>query len=135
MVCIYCSSKTRVTNSRRQARTRSVWRRRSCLACGGIFTTIESVDFATSLLVHKSDKTTPAPFSRDILFASILASCNHRPAAIHDASALTDTIIKKVLQRGQADITLSELTNLTHDVLTRFDAFAATYYKNYSVKQ
>lgn len=71
------------------------------------------------------------PFSRDILFFSIATSCGHRKNAIPEASALTDTIVTKLLTQGQAIITTESLVSATHDTLQHFDAVAATYYRAY----
>lgn len=130
MHCIYCKGPTSVTNSRKQRGGQSIWRRRLCGKCGATFTTIESTDLASSLMVE-TKKGELLPFSRDILFFSIATSCGHRKNAISEAAALADTVITKLLAQEQAIITTGSLISTTQDTLQHFDAVAATYYKAY----
>lgn len=131
MVCIYCDSDTKVTNSRLQRRHNSVWRRRECQGCHNTTTTIEKTELGASLMVKvRSGKL--EPFSRDKLFISIYESCKHRTNPISDASALTQTIISDALSR-QADgvIDREEIVLTAVSVLQRFDPSAATIYQAY----
>ena len=132
MVCIYCGKQTRVTNSRPQRRQASIWRRRLCAGCGAIFTTLERVDYSTSF-GFKNDTSHIIPFDRDTLFVSLLEACKHRPNAIQDATALTDTVIAKLLAHSQARglIARNELVATAAAALRRFDHTACTYYLAY----
>lgn len=73
------------------------------------------------------------PFSRDILFYSLAASCGHRQNGVADASGLTDTVIHSILRQKRAVTALNELKQAILAVLERFDVVAATYYKAYFV--
>lgn len=131
MVCTYCSGKTQVINSRWQKRPNQVWRRRRCVSCEAVFTTVEGSDLTKSLVaVHASGAF--AAFQRDKLMLSIYDAVKHRKTAQTDASALTDTVISKVLARANAGaITQAEITQITHATLKAFDAAAATHYLAY----
>ena len=131
MVCIYCGSPTQVVNSRLQKRANNVWRRRKCVACGAIFTSEEHAALYSSLVVENASKQL-VPFSRDQLFASVHDSCRHRPTAVNDATALTQTIIAE-LTRAQSGgmIAAQDIVAATHTVLQRFDKAAATVYAAY----
>jgi transcriptional regulator NrdR family protein len=131
MVCIYCGKDTGVTNSRPQKRLHQVWRRRACKSCGAIFTTNETVDFSTSLVVRR-----PAggvvPFNRDQLFVSVLAAVGHRDAPIADAGALTATITSKLLHgTNTAVVGSADIITAAVQVLTNFDKDAAVQYAAY----
>ena len=128
MVCVYCSSETRVTNSRHQKRSNRVWRRRTCLSCGTTFTSLEAADLSGSITV-KSHKQLEA-FHRDKLFMSVYDSLKHRKTALSDATELTDTIIG-YLQPYMKDVTIQKQTIifLTLQSLRRFDKVAATHYE------
>lgn len=131
MVCIYCSSPTGVVNSRLQKKANQVWRRRQCDSCGSIFTTHESVDLYTAIMVSKPTQPLEA-FSRDKLFISIYDSLRHRKSALSDAEALTVTIITKlrgVLQNGV--LNSDQLITVTNETLENFDKTAATVYRAY----
>ncbi len=128
MVCIYCQSKTQVTNSRPQKRSNSIWRRRQCQSCEAIFTSIEIADLSASIVVSK-EKSLEA-FSRDKLLLSIHGSLKHRKTAPSDATALTDTIISQTVPHiTDATIKADVLAKISYQTLDRFDKAAATHYK------
>lgn len=138
MVCIYCSGKTFVTNSRKNVRTNAVWRRRSCVSCEAQFTSFESIDLAQSLLVRSSSGTFSA-FQRDRLYIDVYESFKHRPNAVTEAFEVVQTIINKIIAslpaeptRGTIDIT--KVSEITHKTLQKFDTVAATHYKAFFVK-
>lgn len=128
MVCIYCSNKTEVINSRSQKRANSVWRRRHCLECDGIFTTVEAPDLTRSLLVRIDTKHVEA-FSRDKLLLSVYDSLRHRKTAVADAESLTATIIGRIYALVEAaTIDNTDITATVTQILKRFDKVAATHY-------
>ena len=128
MVCVYCSHETKVTNSRLQKKPNQVWRRRQCLHCGAIFSTIEAVN--TGQALRFQDKKQFEPFSRDKLFLSLHDSLKHRKTALSDATALTETVMSKLLPHIQhATIDRTVVIELTATVLNNFDKPAATSYR------
>lgn len=139
MVCIYCGGKTQVTNSRAQKRVNHVWRRRECYNCHAAFTTQEAVDYSGSIVVRperaagQSIKHLPSsPFSRDKLYVSVLKALGHRMTAVDDATALTNTIIGRLLTGTTgAVITPATIIVITHETLARFDTAAAVQYRAY----
>lgn len=131
MVCIYCGSKTQVTNSRLQKRLNHTWRRRECTHCHAVFTTEEAVDLSTSVVVRHPSGVLQ-PFSRDKLFASILQSVGHRDKAVEDAGALTTTIIAKLAHSStKPSIEASHVTATALETLRLFDTAAAVQYQAY----
>jgi transcriptional repressor NrdR len=130
MVCIYCQSKTRVVNSRSQKRSNTVWRRRFCPQCKNTFTSIEALKDLSFMVIDPN--TSPKPFSRDNLFVSIYLSCGHRSHPINDATALTDTIVSKILLSiRDGCIAKTDLLMTAESVLKHFDPVASTSYKAY----
>jgi transcriptional regulator NrdR family protein len=128
MVCAYCGGKTEVTNSRHQKRLNQVWRRRHCLNCGATYSTHEQAAYESVWRVH-SDKSPLVPFNKQKLFIELYKACEHRPTALADAMALTDTILG--LLRAQATSGLLESKDIAitaHSVLKNFDTPAAVYY-------
>ena len=127
MLCPYCKHKTEVTNSRHKATTNQVWRRRSCPHCSGIFSSLETPDLSTSIIVTSHGKS--KPFDTDGLFISIYESMRHRNAAHHDARAICDTVINKLLKDVQnASIERDEIVSTTATTLQRFDRAASVQY-------
>lgn len=132
MVCIYCSSPTQVVNSRHQIRRNNIWRRRKCIACACIFTTYEGASLEELLIVESSGGNNITPLSRDKLFLSIYASCGHRKNSINDASALTETILNKIISETKnGRIAQNKIIDTTLEVLDKFDKAAATMYRAY----
>jgi transcriptional repressor NrdR len=130
MVCIYCQSKTRVINSRLQKKSNKVWRRRFCPICKNTFTSIEALQDLSFIVIDANAP--PKPFSRDNLFVSIYLSCGHRTNPINDATALTDTIVAKLLLSiNDGCIAKTDLSSTAISVLKRFDPIASTSYKAY----
>jgi transcriptional regulator NrdR family protein len=132
MVCIYCGAKTQVINSRSQKRLKQVWRRRKCLACSNIFSTIERINFSNTLLITtRSGKVDD--FSKEKLLLSIYDSLKHRRDALDDAIAITDTVMAKVLETLKTPlIDHNTLINISTEVLKRFDKPAAVHYSAYN---
>ena len=132
MVCLYCGHDTQVVNSRPQKRSNSIWRRRKCVSCGTVTTSIETIDYTQALRVRRttSSKPTLEPFDRDKLLISLYESLRHRPAAIQDASALTTTIITRLHPMiEQAIVEREYIIAIAADVLEKFDKVACVHYQ------
>ncbi len=130
MVCPYCHSATRVTNSRPQHRTNSVWRRRKCTHCDATISSIEKANFASTLL-FKSKKS-EVPFSEDTLFVSIYECCKHRLDAIESARYLTHNIIAKLQHNLKSPVIERDyLINKAVTALRHYDRAASVQYAAY----
>lgn len=128
MVCIHCGSETKVSNSRPQKRNNQVWRRRECLSCHAIFTTEETVQYSGAWTVRNAAGVVE-PFSRDKLFLSLIRSLEHRKTALSDATALVETIIKKLASSvNNGTIETAQIVQITHVALNRFDSAASVSY-------
>jgi transcriptional repressor NrdR len=128
MVCIYCSGNTQVINSRLQKRANSVWRRRKCLSCQAVFTTSEVAQYDGSWRVQSGKQLTA--FSRDKLLLSIYESVRHRPEALQDASALTETIIGKLRHTASGGLlTIKDIILAVQATLNNFDEAASVHYR------
>ncbi len=133
MVCVHCRSDTQVINSRLQKKANQVWRRRKCGTCGAIFSSREVAQYELVWLV-RSNKALQ-PFNRDKLLLSIYASCQHRPSALSDASALTETVINKLLFNATAGVLEAPAIAQTVQVaLNRFDKAASVHYQAFHRK-
>ncbi len=130
MVCIYCGKDTQVINSRLQKKPNQVWRRRKCLHCGNIYSSIESVNWGQA--IRFSHKGRLEPFSRDQLFLSLYEACRHRKSAQSDATALTSTVLSKLRPHIKvASIEREQVINTAVKALKHFDKAAATTYSAY----
>jgi len=120
-----------VIHSRHQKKLNQVWRRRKCKQCGAVFSTEESVTYGGTWAVRGASGALQ-PFSRDKLLLSLYISCKHRKSALEDASALADTVIRKLLDKAR-DGTLDSqmITDTAQVALNRFDKAASTHYAAY----
>lgn len=128
MICIYCGGTTSVTNSRKQVRTNSTWRRRMCDQCNQVTTSIETTQLSSAVLVEGASKK-PSPFNRDKLMVSIYESCKHRSNPAKDAGGLADTVIAALRPDfTQGVITSEQIVQATKTCLKRFDTAASVQY-------
>lgn len=98
MVCAYCGGQTQVINSRSQKRNNQVWRRRSCLRCGALFTTHEAIHLGKSFTVAHGNQV--EPFTSDKLFTEVLLAVADQPRCYEAARELTSTIIQNLQKKA-----------------------------------
>lgn len=131
MVCIYCQQKTRVTNSRPQARLNRVWRRRLCTSCGAVFTSLERVSLETAIGVRNTAGGYE-PFNENKLLIDVFECLKHRQDALQDAEAITNTILGRLYKYiDAATVSREHIITATREVLARFDTVAAALYDAY----
>ncbi len=132
MVCTYCKGKTEITNSRHLARSNATWRRRHCLKCGALITSIEQPDYGRTWVVYDPQNDKLSQFMRDKLFVSIYDSLRHRRTAIQDANALTATIMSKLAKISSgSQIDKTKLLSTAYECLKHFDKAAAVHFQAY----
>ena len=127
MVCIYCGKDSKVTNSRLQKRANSVWRRRHCLKCAAVWTTLERTEARSAFRVLQDDSM--HDFVPELLLISLYEALRHKKTAASDAAALCATVLQQVQKKHQAVITTAEIKKAAYTVLVRFDKTAAAVYK------
>ena len=128
MFCIKCHSpQTKVTNSRSHKKRASIWRRRQCVICGTVFTTIETVA-TDGMLSVKNPQGSKSPFSVARLLMSISPLLTEQSSAPDDAYWLAVTVYEKVLATGEPEIVIKELASITFSTIERFDSTAALKY-------
>ena len=130
MVCIYCGHDTQVLNSRLRKKANQIWRRRKCIVCQNVFSSLEEVDWGQAVRMERRGHL--EPFSRDQLFLSLYEACRHRKTARNDATGLTETVLSRLWPHiDQASLTRERVISTTIEVLKRFDRAAASSYKAY----
>lgn len=94
-----------------------------------IFTTKEQADLESTLLVSGG---TLQPFQRDKLFISLYTSLQHRKDALRAATALTDTVLAKLLPKmSAATIAKADIIAAATETLKNFDHAAHVHYQAY----
>ncbi|RLA20189.1 MAG: transcriptional regulator NrdR [Gammaproteobacteria bacterium] len=127
MFCPFCGAQeTRVIDSRLSNDGSQVRRRRECLQCKERFTTHETVEFNMPRVV-KSDGNRE-PFKEEKLRAGFLRALERRPVVIDKIETAINQIRKKIMARGEREVTsreigeavMCELRNLDHVAYVRF---------------
>lgn len=126
MVCPYCRTKTRVVNSRAQARRYQVWRRRRCPKCQAITTSYEGLSPESVISVSLADgqrlPLTETAVSGPIYAA--LGSITEAEAAGH----LGKTCLAKIFNLGKAEISQADLELIIYQTLKPYNPKAALRY-------
>ena len=130
MICIKCSSDTKVTNSRPHKKTPSVWRRRECKACGTVFTTSEVVADNMYQFTVSSPSGSTHDFSLPRLMLSIVPALGHRKTdSLADESYWLAQTVAQTIQATATDTVSAEaLAEETYVTLSFFDATAGLQY-------
>jgi transcriptional repressor NrdR len=135
MVCIYCSGKTKVSNSRSSAKAIMTWRRRECLGCKAVVTTREQIDLREALRVSDGSNRLQ-PFQRDKLLISLHSGLTHRKSALTDATELTDTVISRLMAvQSKGIVDTKEIAAAAYRTLEKFDPVSGVHYQAHYFKK
>ncbi len=120
MICVYCGEKTKVVNSRQQRRNNNVWRRRRCQKCLAVFTTQESPDLASTLMVNQNGAY--RPFLSDLVYTEILLALQDRKNCYTEAREITSTVIRNLLKLPSSPVfEPKQISQEISKVLKRFN--------------
>jgi transcriptional repressor NrdR len=131
MRCPFCGhDDTQVKDSRPAEDGASIRRRRSCVACGQRFTTVERVQLR-ELIVIKSDGRR-VPFDREKLVRSISIALRKRPVEDERIEQVVNGIVRKLEASGETEIASRQVGALAMETLKAVDEvgyvrFASVY--------
>ena len=131
MKCMYCGCEdSKVIDSRSTDDGRSIRRRRECTACGKRFTTFETIE-TVSFLVVKRDGTRQS-YDRTKLKNGILRACEKRPISMAQIDGVVAAIEKSLYNSLDEEITSQKIGDLVMEQLKELDEvayirFAAVY--------
>ena len=131
MKCMYCGCEdSKVIDSRSTDDGRSIRRRRECIACGKRFTTFETIE-TVSFLVVKRDGTRQS-YDRVKLKNGILRACEKRPISMAQIDGVVAAIEKSLFNSLDEEITSQKIGDLVMEQLKELDEvayirFAAVY--------
>ena len=133
MRCPFCgASDSRVTDSR--ATEDGIRRRRHCVSCGERFSTIESVQRATVVIVKKDGRR--EYFDRQKLATGLRKACEKRQISVGQIEELVTEIEGRVAADTRPEVPSSLVGELTMDALRRLDHIAyirfASVYRAFS---
>ncbi|MEM1364347.1 MAG: transcriptional regulator NrdR [Pseudomonadota bacterium] len=135
MRCPYCSSPdTQVKDSRPTDDNTAIRRRRSCLACGGRFTTFERVQLRELLVVKKSGRR--MPFDREKLSRSIAVALRKRDVDMERVEQMISGIVRQLESLGEPEISSERIGLAIMEGLKAIDDVAyvrfASVYRDFS---
>ena len=128
---MYCGCEdSKVIDSRSTDDGKSIRRRRECSSCGKRFTTFETIEMV-SFLVIKRDGTRQS-YDRSKLKNGIVRACEKRPISMAEIDAVVNAIEKSLYNSLDEEITSCKIGDLVMEQLKEVDEvayirFAAVY--------
>ena len=123
MKCPICSHpESKVLDSRPSSEGSSIRRRRECLACQKRFTTFETIEIM-SFMVVKKDKTREL-FDRSKVKKGIVRACEKRPVTMEQIENAVSEIEQQLLSTMRSEIPSTEVGELVMDKLKELDEVA-----------
>ena len=123
MKCCFCGhTESRVIDSRPTDEGASIRRRRECLACGKRFTTYETIE-TVSVMVVKKDKSREA-FDREKLLKGLLRACEKRPVPVKQLENLVDEVETTVQNMLEREVTSEAIGEMVMERLKKIDDIA-----------
>ena len=123
MKCPICGHlESKVLDSRPSNEGASIRRRRECLACQKRFTTFETIEIM-SFMVVKKDKTREL-FDRSKVKKGIVRACEKRPVTMEQIENAVSEIEQQLLSSMRSEIPSTEVGELVMDKLKELDEVA-----------
>ena len=123
MKCPICGHlESKVLDSRPSNEGASIRRRRECLACQKRFTTFETIEIM-SFMVVKKDKTREL-FDRSKVKKGIVRACEKRPVTMEQIETAVSEIEQQLLASMRSEIPSTEVGELVMDKLKDLDEVA-----------
>ena len=134
MRCPHCNHPdTQVKDSRPTDDNTAIRRRRQCVECGARFTTFERV-YLRDITVVKSNGRREL-FDRDKIERSMRIALRKRPVEERKVEAAVNSIVRRVEQSGEAEISAEQIGGLVMETLEALDPVAyvrfASVYRNF----
>ena len=131
MKCPYCKhTESKVIDSRPTVDGESIRRRRTCQKCGKRFTTYETIE-TSSLMVIKKDGSRQQ-YDREKLMRGIVKACQKRPVTKAQMDALLSDIEQKLYSRMENEVSSMTIGEMVVERLVDIDEvsyirFASVY--------
>ena len=120
MKCIYCGNdESKVIDSRWSNETNSIRRRRECLACKKRWTTYETVETSSVLVIKKNGAI--QPFDKNKLINGILKACVKRPVGLVEIETIANDIEKDLKDNMVSEIESVKLGDMVLSMLKPID--------------
>jgi transcriptional repressor NrdR len=135
MQCPFCgTNKDRVIDSRPAEDGQAIRRRRECEGCHKRFTTYETVEETTKLVVVKRDGTR-VPFDKSKMMKGLEAACYKRPVPTKQLQEAVEQVSEQLRRAGQREVDAMEIGQRLAEQLRDIDQVAyvrfASVYKQF----
>ena len=123
MKCPVCGYEDcKVLDSRPVSGGASIRRKRECIQCGKRFTTYETIEKPTVLVIKKDQSR--ELFDENKVRSGILAACHKRPVSAADIDALVAKVSQAVYNSMQEEVTTRRIGEMIMEELRRLDEVA-----------
>ena len=123
MKCPYCGHpESKVIDSRPADENASIRRRRECLSCAKRFTTYETVE-SLSMVVIKKDGSRQS-FDRQKVLRGMIRACEKRPVALAELERIADEIEQELQNSMEREIRTEAIGEKVMERLRRVDQVA-----------
>ena len=123
MKCPYCGYlESKVVDSRPADEGASIRRRRECLSCHKRFTTYETVESLTLMVVKKDGSR--QSFDRSKVLSGLIRACEKRPVPYQSMEALVAEIEQVLQNQMDREISSAQIGELVMERLKKLDEVA-----------
>ena len=134
MRCPYCGHlQDRVIDSRAANENRSVRRRRECLKCVRRFTTYESIEEISMMVVKRDGRR--ESFDRNKVISGILKACEKRPVSLQQVEDTVDRVERELQKKYDKEIPVQAVGEMVMEKIHKLDEVAyvrfASVYKDF----
>ena len=127
MKCIYCGcNESKVIDSRSADEDKAIRRRRECIRCGKRFTTYETVESSTVLVVKSNGMR--QSFDKEKIKRGIIKSAEKRPIPMAKIDEVVDDITKTIYNSMEQEISTKEIGEMVMARLKTLDEVAYVRY-------
>jgi len=134
MKCLKCgSAESKVIDSRAADDSKSIRRRRECLACGFRFTTYERIEISPLFVVKRDGSR--EKFDRSKIIHGIIRACEKRPVSMQQIEQIANEIEFELWEKTEDEIPTQLIGEMVMDKLRDLDDVAyvrfASVYKQF----
>ena len=123
MKCPVCGFEDcKVLDSRPVSGGASIRRKRECIQCGKRFTTYETIEKPTVLVIKKDQSR--ELFDENKIRSGILAACHKRPVSAADIDAIVSKVSQAVYNSMQEEVTTRRIGEMIMEELRQLDEVA-----------
>ena len=123
MRCPVCGFEDcKVLDSRPVKEGNSIRRKRECIQCGKRFTTYETIEKPTVLVIKKDQSR--ELFDENKIRSGILAACHKRPVSAAEIDAIVTRVTQTVYNSMQEEVTTRKIGEMIMEELRQLDEVA-----------